>query len=77
MAVFGAYALALQFQLNSEGARLQFFHDSRVIDDRQIERVAQYFEHIFRRLSELSSDGETPLLDAVTVSDADRAELES
>ncbi|KAI0839487.1 nonribosomal peptide synthase [Hypoxylon sp. FL0890] len=51
LGVFNPYAMMLECRLQDKGAYVRISFDSAVMDEKQVKRIAQQFEHILRQLS--------------------------
>lgn len=67
---FGAYAVAIECQLQTNGANICFKFDSRVVPELHVARISHQFEHVLRQLFDLRL-GQKRLRDVAVVSQPD------
>ena len=70
---FSMYPLAVLFRQTPSGAQVSLNYDSKIIPERQVDRIASYFEHVVRGI--LSSHNYTIINDVLDISPKDRAEI--
>ncbi|PVH96199.1 acetyl-CoA synthetase-like protein [Periconia macrospinosa] len=68
------YAITLECQLESSGARLQMSYDAQIIEHEQVRRLARQLEHILRLLC-IEENQDVPAQDVMTANSEDLSDI--